>query len=64
MQVERLINTGGPTTGVVELTIKELHTNTGPVELARKGEKCSFPADMFIRRSDKLYKLINRKDAR
>ena len=50
----------GPTTGVVETTIKELHTNKGTVEVARKGEKCSFPLETLVRRSDKLYRLVAR----
>ena len=51
----------GPTTGVIETTIIELHTDNGRVEVALKGEKCSFPLDTQIRRSDKLYKLVNRE---
>lgn len=51
----------GPTTGVVELNIKELHTEKGPVKIAERGEKCSFPSEKIIRRSDKLYILRNRK---
>jgi putative protease len=50
----------GPTTGVVEAVIKELHTGKGPVRVAVKGEKCSFPVENHIRRSDKLYILSNR----
>ena len=50
----------GPTTGVVETSVKELHTDRGTVETAVKGEKCSFPVETFIRRSDKLYKISNR----
>lgn len=50
----------GPTTGVVEMIIKELHTDKGPSDIAVKGEKCSFPVDTVIRRSDKLYILKSR----
>ena len=50
----------GPTTGVVEVNIKELHTDKGSVEVVVKGDKCSFPVETFIRRSDKLYKMSNR----
>ena len=50
----------GPTTGVVETIIKELHTDKGSVKIAEKGEKCSFPVNSFIRRSDKLYLLTNK----
>jgi len=51
----------GPTTGVLETKITELHTDKGSVQFAVKGEKCSFPVDDFIRRSDRLYKLINKE---
>jgi U32 family peptidase len=50
----------GPSTGVVETIIQELHTDKGPVETAIKGEKCSFPLDVTIRKSDKLYKIVER----
>ena len=50
----------GPTTGVVETVVTELHTDKGPVKVARKGEKCSFPLETLIRRSDKLYKIVSR----
>ncbi len=51
----------GPTTGVIELTIKELRVNELSVETASKGERCSFPVDQVVRRSDKIYKLVPRK---
>lgn len=50
----------GPTTGVIELTIKELRVNEMSVETASKGERCSFPVDQVVRRSDKIYKLVPR----
>jgi putative protease len=51
----------GPTTGVVETTIDELRVNELNCETAQKGEKCSFPLDQIIRRSDKVYKLVSRQ---
>jgi len=50
----------GPTTGVIETRVEELHTDNGPVEIALKGEKCSFPVETTIRRSDKLYRFTQR----
>jgi putative protease len=50
----------GPTTGVIETTIKELRVNEVNVSTSRKGEICSFPVDQVVRRSDKVYKLVSR----
>ena len=50
----------GPTTGVIETTIKELRVNELNVDTASKGEKCSFPVGQVVRRSDKIFKLIPR----
>jgi putative protease len=51
----------GPTTGVIETTIKELRVNELNVDTASKGETCSFPVEQVVRRSDKIYKLVPRK---
>lgn len=48
----------GPTTGVIQTVIKELHVDRGPVKKAVKGEHFSIPVDQIIRPSDKLYKVI------
>ncbi len=48
----------GPTTGAVELMVDELHVNKQNVDHAVKGQECTFPVDVAIRASDKLYKLI------
>lgn len=50
----------GPTTGVIETTILELRVDEREVDTAHKGEKCSFPVDQVVRRSDKVYKLVPR----
>jgi len=47
----------GPTTGVMEVTIRELRVNDINSKTAGKGERCSFPVEQLIRRSDKIYKL-------
>jgi len=48
----------GPTTGVVEITIKEIRVDLKPVEKAVKGDSFSIALDTMIRRSDKLYKVV------
>lgn len=48
----------GPTTGVIEMKIKELRVEEKNVDEAIKGDRCSFPVNQVVRRSDKLYKLI------
>jgi U32 family peptidase len=48
----------GPSTGVVELTIDELRTGEGPQDVVKKGDVCAFKVKEFIRKSDKLYKLV------
>lgn len=48
----------GPTTGSVELTIPEIHVDLKPVEKTVKGERCSISVDSFLRRADKVYKII------
>ncbi|CAA6801973.1 MAG: Collagenase precursor (EC [uncultured Aureispira sp.] len=48
----------GPTTGVVETVITELMVNSAKVNEATKGMECTFPLEQLIRKSDKLYKLV------
>ncbi|WP_281616414.1 MULTISPECIES: peptidase U32 family protein [Flammeovirga] len=50
----------GPTTGVVETVVEELHVNDeGKKEMAVKGDTFSIKLDTQIRPSDKLYKLVD-----
>jgi len=53
----------GPTTGVIETTINELRVNELECNTASKGSTCSFPLNQVVRRSDKVYKLVPRKDS-
>ncbi len=46
----------GPTTGAVELEVKELRLDDQAVEEVKKGDRFSMKVDEKIRRSDKLYK--------
>lgn len=52
----------GPTTGVVETTIEEIRVDLKPVEKAVKGDSFSIALDTVIRRSDKLYKIVDVHD--
>ncbi len=51
----------GPTTGVIETTVKELRVDDKSVEKVEKGVNFSTPIDEIIRPSDKLYKVIPAK---
>ena len=51
----------GPTTGVVETTVKEIRVDLKNIDKSVKGEKCSLPVDQLVRRSDKLYKMIRKQ---
>ncbi|PKQ66691.1 collagenase [Labilibaculum manganireducens] len=48
----------GPTTGVIETTVKEIRVDLKSVEKAVKGDSFSISMDTMIRRSDKLYKIV------
>jgi len=60
LQVGEAIVIIGPTTGVVEIEVKELRVNEINCQTARKGDLCSLPIEQTIRRSDKVYKLVSR----
>jgi putative protease len=49
----------GPTTGVIQTFIKELRVDLKPVKKAGKGTTCSLPVDNIVRRSDKLFKIVD-----
>ncbi len=49
----------GPTTGVMELIVSEIRVGRKRVKTAEKGEHFSIPVPGIIRRSDKLYKLVD-----
>lgn len=52
----------GPTTGVIGTTVKELRVNLINVNETQKGELVSLPVDAMVRRSDKMYKVVERKE--
>lgn len=49
----------GPTTGIVRSTVKELRVDDKNVPFVSKGDLFSIPIEQKIRRSDKLYKIID-----
>jgi len=49
----------GPTTGVVQLTVDEIRVDLKNTEIAQKGVQCSVPINTLIRRSDKVYKIVD-----
>ncbi len=50
----------GPTTGAIEMEVKELRVDEINCETANKGERCSLPVEEPLRRSDKVYKWVSR----
>jgi putative protease len=48
----------GPTTGVLEIVIPEIRVDLKPVQKTVKGERCSISVDNFLRRADKVYKIL------
>jgi putative protease len=51
----------GPTTGLITLTLSEIHNQDGPVQTALKGDRIAFRTGRKIRRGDKLFKWVDRK---
>jgi U32 family peptidase len=47
----------GPTTGVIEMIVQEIHVDNKPVKKAEKGQFFSIKTGNQIRRSDKLFRL-------
>lgn len=49
----------GPTTGVIEQTVSEIRVELINVNETKQGETFSMPVNSIIRRSDKLYKIVD-----
>src|ERR1035437_3381302 len=49
----------GPSTGLIQTKVEEIRVGLMVVDDAKKGELCSIPISMKLRRSDKLYKLVD-----
>ena len=54
----------GPTTGVIETRVNEIHVDRKTVNKTKKGDKFSIKIDKIVRRSDKLYKLVDTEFAK
>jgi U32 family peptidase len=54
----------GPTSGVVETTVKEIRVDLKPVDEGLKGQRISIQIDERIRRADKLYKMVDAKEVK
>ena len=54
---EMVVN--GPSTGVIQLIIKQIRVGLEAVDEAKKGELCSIHVGTKLRRSDKVYKLVD-----
>ena len=52
----------GTTSGVIELKIPEIRVNLKPVAMTKKGDHCSIPVNVLIRRSDRVYKILKSPD--
>lgn len=50
----------GPTTGVYHGKVEEIRVDEKSSRTARQGEVCSIPVPEFLRRADKLYKIIDK----
>jgi len=48
----------GPTTGLIEIVVDEIHNNGGSVNTALKGERIAFRTGRKVRRGDKLFKWV------
>ena len=48
----------GPTTGVMYVTVEEIHDDTHAVQTAQKGTRVSFRVPDKVRPSDKLFKVV------
>ncbi|MFW5773994.1 MAG: peptidase U32 family protein [Tangfeifania sp.] len=54
----------GPTTGVVQTKVEEIRFDMEPVEEGLKGQHISVPVDTKLRRSDKLFKVVDAKEVK
>jgi putative protease len=49
----------GPTTGVIQNIVTDMHLNNAPVKSVQKGDSFTISLDTKIRPSDKLYKIVD-----
>ena len=49
----------GPTTGVEYIDVKEIREDDQPIETTNQGTPCSIKSEIKLRRSDKVYKIVD-----
>ena len=54
----------GPTTGVIQTKVKEIRFDMEPVNEGLKGQHISVAVDTKLRRSDKLFKVVDAKEVK
>jgi U32 family peptidase len=52
----------GPTSGVIEQSVSEIRIDLKKTKAAVKGDLCSVPVKDFVRKNDKVYKLVEAED--
>jgi putative protease len=53
----------GPTTGLIQTTVEEMHDDHGAVQTAGKGSRVAFRTGRKVRRGDKLFKWVMREES-
>lgn len=54
----------GPTTGVVQTTVREIRVDDQNVDESAQKVRCSIPVSELVRRQDKLYKVVDSSKAK
>ncbi|WP_372946862.1 peptidase U32 family protein [Mariniphaga sp.] len=54
----------GPTTGVVQTVVQEIRFDMEPVEEGLKGQHISVPVEIKLRRSDKIFKVVDASEVK
>jgi len=55
------ISITGPTTGLLETVISEIHLDKGSAPMAPKGALFAFPVSRLVRRGDKVFRLVRQQ---
>lgn len=50
----------GPTTGIIKTFVKDLYVDGAPAEVAKKGDIITIPVDEKVRKSDKLFLVVDK----
>lgn len=54
----------GPSTGVIQFIVQEIRVGLLVVQEAKKGDLCSIPVPSKMRRSDKLYRMVDASEVK